>query len=199
VNRVVARAHPPGRKEQGSSRGLLRQVVRALRAMPDRLLHERRHFEVRERLSRMKRPQRLLVVCYGNICRSPYLEAVLQHSMPDVRVESAGIMGPGRPVPELGLAVSAQRGLDLSAYRSRPLIPAVVRNADLVVVMDAAQARYINSYFRIPYKRIVIAGDLDPVPSGGRAIIDPWGKSVDTFVSSYDRLDRCAAILVSSL
>ncbi|HEX9608300.1 MAG TPA: hypothetical protein VF962_13820 [Gemmatimonadaceae bacterium] len=147
----------------------------------------------------MNRPRSLLVVCYGNICRSPYLEAVLKRAMPDVRVESAGFVGPGRPVPPFALAVSAQRGLNLSSFRSRPLVPAVVRDADLIVVMDGNQARYVERYFGVPRKRIIVAGDLDPIPSASRAILDPWEQPMDVFVSSFNRLDRCAAMLVSLL
>jgi protein-tyrosine phosphatase len=147
----------------------------------------------------MDRPRNVLVVCYGNICRSPYLEAVLKRALPDVHVASAGFVGPGRPVPPFALAISAQRGLDQSAFRSRPLVPAVVRGADLVVVMDGHQARYIERYFGVSRKRIVVAGDLDPVTSATRAIVDPWEQPMDVFVASFNRLDRCAATLVSLL
>jgi protein-tyrosine phosphatase len=147
----------------------------------------------------MDRPRSLLVVCHGNVCRSPYLEAVLRRFMPDISVESAGFVGPGRPVPPFALAVGAQRGLDLSTFRSRPLVPAVVRDADLIVVMDGYQARNVERSFGVPRHRVVVAGDLDPMPAETRAIADPWEQPIDAFVSSFDRLDRCAATLVSSL
>ncbi len=178
---------------------LISRVFHAARSVPDRLFHRRRHLAARERLARMKRPRRVLVVCYGNICRSPYLEAVLKRAMPDVRVESAGFVGPGRVVPPFALTVSAQRGLDLSRFRSRQLVPAIVRDADIIVVMDAYQARYLERYFGVPRKRIVVAGDLDPLPSATRAIVDPWEQPMDVFVSSFNRLDRCAAALASLL
>jgi len=179
--------------------GLIRRVLHAVRGLPDRLLHQRRQLAARDRLSRMNRPRSVLVVCYGNICRSPYLEAVLKRAMPDMRVASAGFVGPGRAVPPVALTVSAQRGLNLSAFRSRQLVPAIVRDADLVVVMDAYQARSVERYFGVPRKRIVVAGDLDPLPSASRAILDPWEQPTAAFVSSFDRLDRCGAMLVSLL
>ena len=147
----------------------------------------------------MNRPRSVLVVCYANICRSPYLEAVLKRALPDVHVQSAGFVGPGRAIPSFALAVSAQRGLDLSGFRSRVLAPVIVREADLIVVMDANQARYVERYFAVPRKRIVVAGDLDPSPSATRAIADPWDQPMEVFMSSFDRLDRCAAMLVSLL
>ena len=187
------------RRSVPAARGLIKRVFDAVRGLPDRLLHHRRHLAARDRLSRMDRPRSLLVVCYGNICRSPYLEAVLKRALPDIRVESAGFVGPGRPVPPFALAVSAQRGLDLSTFRSRPLVPAKVRESDLVIVMDGQQARHIQRYFGVSRERIVVAGDLDPTIPTTRAIRDPWGQTKDVFVSSFDRLDRCAAILVRLL
>ena len=182
-----------------AARRLIGRVFHAVRGLPDRLLQRRRHLATRDRLSRMDRPRSLLVVCYGNVCRSPYLEAVLQRDMPDVRVESAGFVGPGRLVPPFALAAAAERGLNLSTFRSRPLVSAVVREADLIVVMDEQQAQHIERDFSVPCKRIVVAGDLDPHPSATRAIVDPWGQPIDVFVSSFNRLDRCAAMLVSLL
>lgn len=66
---------------------------------------------------------------------------------------------------------------------------------DLVIVMDAKQARQVMRGFRVWPNRIVVAGDLDPRPAATRAIRDPWGESIDIFTSSFDRLDRCAATL----
>lgn len=171
----------------------------AIRNLPDRLLHARRHRAVQSRLYQMPRPRSILVVCYGNVCRSPYLEAVLRRAVPDIDVSSAGFISPGRPVPELSLQVSAQRGIDLSSFRSRPLQPAKARGADLLVVMDARQARHMILYVGVAPERIVVAGDLDPLPSPTRAIQDPWQQPIEAFVASFDRLDRCGATLAGIL
>lgn len=180
-------------------RQFLKRAYDATRNLPDRLLHRRRHVAVRRRLSQAQRPRQMLVVCHGNICRSPYMQAVLQRALPDVTVTSAGFVGSDRPVPEISIALSAKRGLDLSRYRSRPIAQSMVGDADLVVVMDSDQARQIWRGFRIERARIVIAGDLDPRFDASRAIRDPWNLSSNVFESSFDRLDRCAATLVSVL
>lgn len=177
----------------------MRQAYHAARNLPDRLLHRRRHDDVRHRLSKSQPPKRILVVCYGNVCRSPYLQAVLQRSLPETSVMSAGFVGAGRGVPASSLAVSAKRGLDLSRFRSRPLTPAAVNGADLIIAMDTIQARELLARFRISPARIVIAGDLDPNFEKSRAIRDPWNQTEDVFEASFDRLDRCAATLVSIL
>jgi protein-tyrosine phosphatase len=192
-------------RPSGGKRGVMRSrvssgsVYDAMRNLADRMLHATRHRAVRSQLSRMPRPRNILVVCYGNVCRSPYLEAVLSRALPDIIVSSAGFVGPGRPVPEFALALSAQRGFDLSSFRSRPLQPAKTRGADLVVVMDARQARHMARYVGVPPERIIVAGDLDPMPSPSRAIEDPWQQPLDVFVASFNRLDRCGATLTRML
>jgi protein-tyrosine phosphatase len=139
------------------------------------------------------------VVCHGNICRSPYLQAVLQRALPGIAVMSAGFFGSDRAVPQISLSLSAERGLDLSGYRSRPLTQSTVGSADLVIVMDSAQSRELARMFPIKRARIVVAGDLNPRFHGSRAITDPWNRPREVFESSFDRLDRCAAALVAIL
>ena len=187
-NRVVARA-----------RGPLVAAYRAAWILPYKILHSRRYASARRRVSRMGRPKSILVVCHGNICRSPYLHAVLQRALPDIAVASAGFVGHDRRVPLLSLEVSARRGIDLSGFRSRPLTHNKVRGADLIIVMDASQANYLERVFRVSPGRIFVAGDLDPARSATRAIQDPWMQSIHVFESSFDRLDRIAATLVSAI
>jgi protein-tyrosine phosphatase len=176
---------------------ILKSAYHSTRNLPDRVLHRRRHRKVRERLSRGQRPREILVVCYGNVCRSPYLQAVLQRALPDLPVKSAGFFGSDRAVPEISVVLSAKRGLDLSQYRSRPLIQSTVSSADLMIVMDSYQASQIRRLFPRNRAQIVVAGDLDPKFESSRAITDPWKQSSDVFESSFNRLDRCAATLVS--
>ena len=177
----------------------LKRMYLTVRNLPDRLLHQRRRSLARRRILKFDSVSSILVVCYGNICRSPYLEAVLRRELPEISVSSAGFVGPGRPVPPHSLALGSARGLDLSASRSRPIGRANVAGTDLVIVMDTEQARHIARGYRISPSRIVVAGDLDPVVSPTRTIRDPWGQSIEVFASSFDRLDRCAAALVRIL
>lgn len=177
----------------------LKRMYLAARNLPDRMLHRRRRSSARRRILQIDSVSSILVVCYGNVCRSPYLEAVLRRELPEISVSSAGFVGPGRPVPPNALALGNARGLDLSAFRSRPIGRANVAGTNLVIVMDTEQARHIARGYRISPSRIVAAGDLDPVVSPTRTIRDPWGQSIEVFASSFDRLDRCAAALVRIL
>ncbi len=85
----------------------------------------------------------ILIVCTGNICRSPMAEGLLDHYLRDrgirsVRVESAGVIALEGSPPVAEIAEAAQeRGLDISAHVARRLEREMVGRADLVVAMAA--------------------------------------------------------------
>ncbi|HZJ50238.1 MAG TPA: low molecular weight phosphotyrosine protein phosphatase [Actinomycetota bacterium] len=87
---------------------------------------------------------RILVVCAGNICRSPLAEELLRRALSargvEAEVTSAGLWAePGLPASE-GLEAPARlRGVDLSRHRARQLEASHLSDADLVLVMTAAQ------------------------------------------------------------
>ena len=92
---------------------------------------------------------RILVLCTGNICRSPMAEALLRARLaalrPALSVSSAGLAAPeGRPADTLAVALLGERGLDLAAHRSRQLTPELVAAADLILVMETAQQRHLE-------------------------------------------------------
>lgn len=177
----------------------LKNIYHAGRQKYERTLHPLRHVMARRRLSSGQRPRRILVLCYGNVCRSPYLQAALQRELPDVEVTSAGFVGSGRGVPSIALAIGQQRGIDLSSHRSQLVSLWRVADADLVIVMDAELAKRVVRSFPIKSSKIVIAPDLAPRFESARGILDPWNQSGETYVASFDHLDRCAATLVSIL
>ena len=180
-----------------AARALLARTYSRLRLYADRSLHWRRHARATNALKSRPRPRAILVVCHGNICRSPYLAAVLRRVLRDVEIVSAGFVGPGRQVPEHSLLIGQRKGLDLAGHRSQLLTPEHLKRADLVLVMDTRQAWQVH---RLGYDvdRVVVAADLDPMP-GRRIITDPWGKSIDVFESSFKRLDRVANHLAAAL
>ena len=94
-------------------------------------------------------PVRVLMVCMGNICRSPTAHGVLEKLVADagwagrIAVDSAGTHGyhVGEPPDERAQRHAARRGYDLSAQRARELRRDDFARFDLVLVMDAANER----------------------------------------------------------
>ena len=91
-------------------------------------------------------PTRILMVCMGNICRSPTAHGVLEKMVADaglaqhIMVDSAGTHGyhVGAPPDERAQQHAARRGYDLSAQRARHLTAQDFERFDLVLVMDEA-------------------------------------------------------------
>lgn len=177
----------------------LRRVARALRHTPDRLLHGARRRSGAAALSGGS-AIRVLFVCHGNICRSPYAAESFRRRLNGRRVQvaSAGFVGPGRPVPEYGRLVAQRRGIDLSEHRSQLLTPELVGEAELIVVMDATQRRAIAQRFDRA-RSIVLLGDFDPLRIDTRAVRDPYNQPESVFEEVYERIDRCLQTLVRLL
>jgi protein-tyrosine phosphatase len=143
----------------------------------------------------------LLVVCIGNICRSPFAAAVLAQAVDGtrVRVESAGLISPNRPAPPHAVTAAARRGVSLASHRSRVLTADLAHSAHLIVVMDTAQRREICERFgRLP-RDVIVLGDLDPEPIQTRRIDDPVDQGLEVFEASYARIERCVGELVRAL
>ncbi len=94
----------------------------------------------------------VLMVCMGNICRSPTAEAVLRHKLKaaglegQVIVDSAGTHGwhQGDPPDPRSIAHARRRGFDLSAQRSRPLTEADFERFDLILAMDWDNLKFME-------------------------------------------------------
>ena len=185
-------------------RSLWRRAGRTLRHLPDRLLHVWRRRQALAAMRGRPLPRTVLIVCHGNICRSPYAAAALVRTLPDavrhsVRVESAGFVGAGRGAPADAITVAARHGLDLSRHRSAPLTHVGVRAADLIMVMDVDQRREILQRFGRRPGDVILLGDLDPAAIDTRTVRDPVEQPLDVFEESYSRIDRCVSVLARAL
>jgi protein-tyrosine phosphatase len=90
----------------------------------------------------------ILVVCIGNICRSPMAHILLANALPQLTVTSAGTGALiGHPADPIACELMAARGLDLSQHRARQITQSMCAPVDLILTMDEGQRRHIENNY----------------------------------------------------
>jgi protein-tyrosine phosphatase len=86
---------------------------------------------------------RVLAVCTGNLCRSPYAEVALRRALPDLfEVTSAGTQArDGDQAPAPAVLLGETKHLDLRSHRARFLTADLVAGADLVLALGTEHRR----------------------------------------------------------
>lgn len=174
---------------------LWQKIVEKTQSRVDRLTHTRDRRRAASRVRRNRRPRRVMVVCYGNICRSPYAEAYLRSSLqqagiPGIEVVSSGLYGPDRAANEQGAALALARRIDLSRHRSKLFHASDATRSDLVLVMTRSQQAQLMRQFGVPRDRIELLGDFDTEDPPYREIVDPYGHPDDVFRKVFDQIER---------
>ncbi len=140
----------------------------------------------------MLMPTPIMMVCAGNICRSPFAEFYMRKQLEDKGMEaevfSRGLlMMQGHKVPEFGLKVGLEFGVDMTEHVSQMMLAPDMGRAGLVLVMEPEQRMHLMQ------KRPEFVGKvmLLSQPCGGKAIKDPVNCSEDTFRRVYGEIAAC--------
>ena len=149
---------------------------------------------------------KILMVCLGNICRSPLAEGILQHKVDDAGlnwiVNSAGTAGYhiGEAPHHLSQKVAKMNGIDISKQRGRKFTKEDILFYDKIYVMD-------NSNY-VDVKRICGNNwDAEKVdlllneiyPGQDRDVPDPWYGGEDGFHEVFEMLDRACEKILSNV
>ena len=139
----------------------------------------------------------VLMVCKGNICRSPTAEGCLSSHRPGVTIDSAAIMdwNVGRPPHDETQAVALTRGVRLDGQRARQIIGEDFRRFDLILGMDDENMAALATLR--PSDGTAVIGRLGSYLEPGRAsaIADPWGHDRAVFEAVFDQINEATAAL----
>lgn len=132
----------------------------------------------------------VLCVCTGNICRSPLAQGLLKREVPGVEVTSAGIGAlEGAPMDPSAAAIAVREGLPIDDHRGRQITRAMVRDHDLIIVMEAGQKTWVTAKFPESRGRVFLASHW----GNGEDVADPYRLSDQVFEAVYKELTSCMA------
>jgi len=142
--------------------------------------------------------RKVLVICQGNICRSPFAERRLARHSPQLEVQSAGLRTkPGSPAAPGAIRTARRFGVDLGDHAAQSLEPELLGWADLILGMQGRHSIQLRRSWGIAPDKVRLLGDFLPDPP--HAIDDPWGESDDVFGAAFDRIEGAVRRLAVAL
>ncbi len=142
---------------------------------------------------------KILMVCLGNICRSPLAEGILEAKVDPkhVIVDSAGTAGYhiGEPPDERSVQVAKKYGIDISGQRCRQFVIDDFSRFDRIYVMDHSNYQALVSQATTAYEKNKIKLLLEETDLGVVEVPDPYYGGRDGFEKVYALINSaCEAI-----
>lgn len=140
---------------------------------------------------------KVLMVCLGNICRSPLAEGILKQKFflekIDGQVDSAGTAAyhvGERPDPR-SMEIASRHGIDISGQRARKFVPADFDRFDKIFAMDRSNYKDILSQARKPSDKDKVDLILNVAfPGEDLQVPDPYYGGEQGFQNVYKMLDQ---------
>lgn len=146
---------------------------------------------------------KVLMVCLGNICRSPIAEGILAAKCRamglDWKVDSAGTNGlhNGEKPHPLSQSVSKLNGIDISHQRSRAFKASDMEEFDLIIPMASDVMRDMKYLAGKKYQPEKVKLLLNySFPSSDMDVPDPWSKSIGAYHEVYGLIDDACNKLI---
>ncbi len=148
----------------------------------------------------------VLMVCTGNICRSPTADGLLRHELARaglgdrVRVDSAGTHDyhVGDPPDPRSCATARAYGVDLGSLRARQVAKHDFADFDLILAMDDGHLALLQQACPPQYRHKVNLY-LDYAPQFGRVVPDPYYGGQDGFEAVYRMCAAASRALVEDI
>jgi protein-tyrosine phosphatase len=131
----------------------------------------------------------ILVVCVGNICRSPVGERLLRQVLPALEVTSAGINAlVGKPADKTASAVAAAHNLSLHGHVARQFTANLGAEHDLILVMEPGHKREIARMAPQLAGRVMLFDKW----TGEMGIADPYLRPIEFHEKTFTALSEAA-------
>jgi protein-tyrosine phosphatase len=123
----------------------------------------------------------ILVVCVGNICRSPMAEALLKQRYPDKVIDSAGVGAlVGHPADPAALEIMTERQLDITNHMAKQIDEKLAKKADIIFTMSDGQTKWIEERWPFCRGKTFKLGHWQD-----KDIADPYKHDMSAFKTAY--------------
>lgn len=144
--------------------------------------------------------KRVLVVCTGNLCRSPYAASRLRTLCPYLDIASAGLDVAahgleGKTADKVAIRIAREYGVDLREHQATQLSDALVENYDVILVMEREQLERFCQYYPDANYKVFLFG----LWTGGITIEDPFNRGELAFRLAFQTIDEAAKEWIQKL
>lgn len=138
----------------------------------------------------------ILVVCTGNICRSPIGERILRRALPNKKIDSAGTSAlVGHAADESAAKIAEFHGVSLEGHKGKQFTASLARQYDLILVMEKYHLDHIGRIAPEARGKTMLFGQW----LSQRDIPDPYRKSDEAFASVYQLIEQASLHWVEKL
>ena len=132
---------------------------------------------------------KILVVCVGNICRSPIGELLLQKHLPQIEINSAGISAlVGKPADPNSITVALKENIDLSLHIAQKLTAELIAEHDLILVMEKGHIKAVTNISPSAGGKTMLLAQWN----GQQEIPDPYRQNIEAFEFVYTLMSESA-------
>ena len=180
----------------------LRGVAHSVKAAVNGALDQWRYRTLVNRQAFPNPVRAILVVCKGNICRSPLAEAYLKHRVEKhglpIVVESAGLETSfGKAAHPLAQVVGTQGGLLLTKHATQPLHKEQVDRADMILVMEWRQRRRVLKLYPQAKQKVFLLRQF--YDQSVREVADPYSGTLEDFQTCFSMIKQACDVLVMQM
>ncbi|WP_095952035.1 low molecular weight protein-tyrosine-phosphatase [Flavobacterium sp. ACN6] len=149
-------------------------------------------------------PVKILMVCLGNICRSPLAEGILASKLPKDKffVDSAGTGSwhVGHCPDKRSIEVARKNGINISEQKGRQIKTSDFDEFDYIFVMDNSNFNDVNNLAKSPEQKSKVYLILNELfPDENVDVPDPYFGASNGFENVYQMLDEVTDLIAEKL